>query len=61
MTILVGLVIIGGLKRIASVAASIVPTMAAIYFIGALSVIFYNYENIFPTFQMIFSKNERIY
>ena len=55
MTILVGLVIIGGLKRIASVAASIVPTMAAIYFIGALSVIFYNYENILPTFQMIFS------
>ena len=55
MTILVGLVIIGGLKRIASVAASIVPTMASIYFIGALSVIFYNYENILPTFQMIFS------
>ena len=55
MTILVGLVIIGGLKRIASVAASIVPTMATIYFIGALSVIFYNYENILPTFQMIFS------
>ena len=55
MTILVGLVIIGGLKRIASVAASIVPTMATIYFIGALSVVFYNYENIFPTFQMIFS------
>ena len=55
MTILVGLVIIGGLKRIASVAASIVPTMATIYFIGALSVIFYNLENILPTFQMIFS------
>ena len=47
-------VIIGGIKRIAHVAEKIVPTMAAIYIIGALSVIFANLENIGPSFISIF-------
>jgi AGCS family alanine or glycine:cation symporter len=49
------LVIIGGIKRIAQVTSRLVPTMALIYFIGALLVIFFNYENIIPSFNSIFT------
>lgn len=49
------LVIVGGIKRIARVAAAIVPTMGALYVIGALSVIVMNYQNIIPSFISIFS------
>ena len=55
LTVLLGLVIIGGIKRIVKVTEKLVPIMAVIYFIGALSVIFYNYENILPSFISIFS------
>jgi len=54
LSILLGLVIIGGIKRIAKVTSRLVPTMALIYFIGALLVIIYNYENIVPSFISIF-------
>jgi len=50
LAILLGLVIIGGIKRIAQVTSKLVPGMAILYFIGALLVIFYNYENIIPSF-----------
>ena len=53
MSFLVALVIIGGIKRISSIAASIVPLMAFIYLIGGLSVLIFNYENIIPSFQII--------
>ena len=53
MSLLVALVIIGGIKRISSIAASIVPLMASIYLIGGLSVLIFNYENIIPSFQII--------
>ena len=53
MSILVALVIIGGIKRISAIAASIVPFMAFIYLIGGLSVLIFNYENIIPSFQVI--------
>lgn len=36
------------------VAATLVPTMAMLYFIGALSVILYNAENIIPSFLSVF-------
>jgi len=49
------LVIVGGIKRIARVAAAIVPTMGTLYVIGALSVILMNYQNIIPSFISIFS------
>ncbi len=55
LSILLGLVIIGGIKRIARVTSKLVPTMAAIYLIGALSVILFNYENIIPSIISIFS------
>jgi len=55
LAIILALVIIGGIKRIAQVTARLVPTMSAIYFIGALLVIFFNYENIIPSIVSIFS------
>lgn len=39
VAVLVGLVIIGGIKRIGKVAEKLVPVMAVIYFIGALVII----------------------
>ena len=53
MSFLVALVIIGGIKRISAIAASIVPLMAFIYLIGGLSVLIFNYQNIIPSFQVI--------
>src|SRR5690606_24232162 len=49
LSVLMALISIGGIKRIASVTARLVPTMAIFYFIGALLVIFTNYENIIPS------------
>ena len=54
LALLLGFVIIGGIKRIAQVTSRLVPIMALIYFIGAIAVILYNYENIIPSLQAIF-------
>lgn len=56
LSVLLALVIIGGIKRIAKVAATLVPTMALIYLIGAFAVIIPNFENIIPSFVSIFSE-----
>jgi len=53
MSLLIALVIIGGIKRISKIAASIVPLMSFIYLIGGLSVLIFNYQNIIPSFQII--------
>ena len=53
--VLLALVIVGGIKRIAAVTSKLVPSMALIYMIGAFAVIFYNAENIIPSFISIFS------
>lgn len=55
LSVLLALVIIGGITRIAKVAATIVPTMAIIYLIGAFAVILPNLGNIGPSFVAIFS------
>lgn len=55
LAVLLGVVIIGGIKRIAAVTEKLVPTMAIIYFIGAFAVIFYNIGNIAPSFVSIFA------
>jgi len=52
--VVLAFVIIGGIKRIAHVAETVVPTMALIYVIGALAVIFANLGNIGPSFISIF-------
>ena len=54
LTVLLGAVIIGGIKRIAKVTSTLVPFMAIFYFIGAISVIAYNYQNILPSLEAIF-------
>jgi len=55
LAVLLAFVIIGGIKRIAQVAETVVPTMALIYVVGALAVIFANFSNIGPSFVSIFS------
>nr|WP_217434965.1 AGCS family amino acid carrier protein [Marinifaba aquimaris] len=55
LSIILAMVIIGGISRIAMVTSRIVPTMAAIYIAGALCVIFYNIENLIPSFMSIIS------
>ena len=55
LAVLLGLVIIGGIKRIAKVTSTLVPMMALIYFIGAILVIATNYQNIIPSFGSIFA------
>lgn len=53
LALLLGFVIIGGIKRIAKVTSRLVPIMAIIYFIGAIAVILYNAENIIPAIEAI--------
>ncbi len=52
---LLGLVVVGGIRRIALVAASIVPLMGSIYAIGALAAAITNFENIGPSFAAVFT------
>jgi len=54
IAILVGVVIIGGIKRIAQVTERIVPFMAVIYAIACLIVIFANFSYIDDAFGLIF-------
>ena len=53
---LVGLVIIGGIKRIAAVASRLVPTMAVLYVLGTMVIIITHSENIMPSFAKIFTE-----
>ena len=54
--VLLWVIIIGGIKRIASVASKIIPIMGIIYFSGALIVLAENYQNVIPSFNAIFSQ-----
>ena len=56
LSILLLLVIVGGIKRIATIASKLVPIMGVIYIAGSLIVIFDNYQNIIPSFIQIFSQ-----
>lgn len=55
LAVLLGMVIIGGIKRIAKVTSTLVPAMALIYLVGAILVIATNYQNIGPSFISIFA------
>lgn len=55
LAILVGIVIIGGIKKIASVTEKIVPFMAGIYVLASLVIIFANIKYIGDAFGMIFA------
>jgi AGCS family alanine or glycine:cation symporter len=54
LALLVGIVIIGGIRRIARVTEKIVPFMAAIYVIAALIIIFANSQYMGEAFTLIF-------
>ena len=54
MAVLVGIVIIGGIKRIATVTEKIVPIMAVLYVGAALIIIWMNLEHVPTAFSMIF-------
>jgi AGCS family alanine or glycine:cation symporter len=56
MTVLVGVVIIGGIRRIATVAEKIVPAMALIYLVAALIVILTNVGRVPTALAMIFTQ-----
>lgn len=51
---LVGVVIIGGIKRIATVTEKIVPFMAILYIVASLIIIGYHYNLIGEAFRLIF-------
>ncbi len=53
---LLWIIIIGGIKRIASVASKIIPIMGLIYFGGALIILIENYQNVIPSFNAIFAQ-----
>lgn len=54
MMLLTGMVVLGGIKRIAEVASFLVPIMVAIYFLGALIVILNNLDQLGTGIVMIF-------
>jgi AGCS family alanine or glycine:cation symporter len=53
LAVLLAMVILGGIKRIAKVTSRLVPIMAIVYFIGAVMVIAFNYQNIIPSIAAI--------
>ena len=63
-SILTGVVIIGGIRRIASVADKIVPFMCGLYVLGSFTVLAIHYDKILPAFELIFQSafsNEALY
>ncbi|MAN62110.1 MAG: sodium:alanine symporter family protein [Parvibaculum sp.] len=54
LAVIVGLVIIGGVKRIADVAGTLVPLMITLYLISAFAILAINYEAIPAAFSLIF-------
>jgi len=53
ISIIVGLVVIGGIKRIGKVTGRLVPTMVVVYTVTVLYVIFSNSAQIIPAFKTI--------
>ena len=53
--LLTALIVLGGLKRIASVAEKIVPFMVILFVVGSVVIIGINYANIIPAFGAIFA------
>ena len=55
LALLVGVVIIGGIKSIANVTDKVVPLMVGIYVLSALIIIGLNFSSIGHAFKLIFS------
>jgi alanine or glycine:cation symporter, AGCS family len=54
VAILVGMVIIGGITRIAQVTSKLVPFMTITYIIGCFVVIFVHFDKVLPTIGLVF-------
>ena len=55
LTVLTGIVILGGIRSIATAASIIVPFMAILYVFGGLAIIFMHMDMVGPAFSLIFS------
>ncbi|UWI83327.1 alanine:cation symporter family protein [Wolbachia endosymbiont of Howardula sp.] len=55
VSILLGLVIIGGIKRIAIVSSALVPIMSIIYIVSCIIIIIFNIHNLSYTLKILFS------
>ena len=53
--IIVGIVILGGIKRIGSVTSRLAPLMALLYVAGALLILLLNFDQVIPTLGLIVS------
>lgn len=56
LAVLVGIIIIGGIKRIASVTEKVVPFMAGLYMLACLYIILSNFSYVDDAFYQIFSE-----
>jgi AGCS family alanine or glycine:cation symporter len=56
LAMVIGIIIIGGIKRIASVTEKVVPFMAVMYLIACLYIIFTNFSFIDDAFSLIFTE-----
>jgi len=56
MMVVVGIIIIGGIKRIAAVTEKVVPLMALMYILACLYIIFTNFSYVDDAFGMIFNQ-----
>ena len=54
LAVLLGFIIIGGIKRVGAITERLVPFMAALYILGALSVVIVNIGQVGPVLGMIF-------
>ena len=54
LAVLIGLILLGGIKRIGQVAEKLVPFMALAYIVGAIVIAVMNASNIIPAFAIIF-------
>ncbi|MCX6987916.1 MAG: amino acid carrier protein [Chlamydiae bacterium] len=55
MMVIVGGVTLGGIGRLAKVASSVVPFMAILYLLGAVTVLAFYHQNIIPAFAQMLS------
>ena len=55
LVIIAGLIVLGGLKRIANFAEKVVPFMVVLFIIGSVTIVAVNYANILPAFKAIFA------
>ncbi|WP_372934358.1 alanine/glycine:cation symporter family protein, partial [Mariniphaga sediminis] len=54
ISVIVGIVVIGGIRRIGNVTGRVVPFMVVVYIIAVLFIIFSNTSQIIPAFKTIF-------